>query len=298
MPKSIADSLASAAAATGATIKSLVKTALAPGGRRIEPCASPSRPLIVMANGPSLKDNIAHDMPVLCRSDTLAVNFAANAPEFFTIRPRYYVLADPHFFRNLADPNVAALFGNLCRADWPITLFVPRGAVLPVQLSSSSIRVRRFPFHAFESTPALERIAFNRQWGMPRPRNVLIPSLMIALWLGYRTIYIVGADHTWTRTLSVSDDNLVVSIQPHFYSDNRHEQQRVATTYSTVHIHEILQSFSIAFRSYHAIERYARSIGATILNSTPGSFIDAFRRAPLPGTEFPTSNPVSSEHNC
>ena len=283
MPQSFPDRIASIASLTGATAKSLVKAALAPRGRRIRPCALSGRPLIVMANGPSLRDNITRDIELLRRSDTLAVNFAANAPEFATIRPRYYVLADPHFFGNSSDPNVASLIASIARADWPMTLFVPRGTRMPEQLAASAtLTVATFPFLAFESFPALERKAFDMQWGMPRPRNVLIPSLMIALWLGYRTIYVVGADHTWTRTLSVDDENHVVSVQPHFYADNTHEKQRISATYHHVRIHEILRSFSIAFASYHAIARYAASIGATIINATPGSFIDAFPRGALP----------------
>ena len=37
----------------------------------------------------------------------------------------------------------------------------------------------------------------------------LIPSIMLGIWLGYREIYLLGADHTWTKTLSVDDDNRV-----------------------------------------------------------------------------------------
>ena len=113
---------------------------------------------------------------------------------------------------------------------------------------------------------------------MPRPRNVLIPSLMVGLRMGYRRIVIVGADHTWTRTLSVDDQNRVVSIQPHFYKDNDKEQERVASVYRDVRLHEVLGSMAIAFRSYHAIADYAARCDVSILNATPGSFIDAFPR--------------------
>ena len=282
MPKHTADRIASAISTAGATLKSLVKSALSPRGARIR-SRRPSAPLIILANGPSLRRNMEHDIQLLAASHTLAVNFAANTPEFFKVKPRYYVLADPHFFTGDSDTNVSRLQENLSKIDWPMTLFVPRGARhIEAVTANGNITIEHFPFTAFESTPGAERFAFDRQWGMPRPRNVLIPSIMIGLWLGYRKIYILGADHTWTQTLSVNDQNHVVSVQPHFYSDNDREQKRVASTYRDVRMHEILESFSIAFRSYHAIERYARSIGAEIINATPGSFIDAFTRGALP----------------
>ena len=104
---------------------------------------------------------------------------------------------------------------------------------------------------------------------------------MIGLKMGFRQIYLTGADHSWTKTLAVDDDNLVVSIQPHFYKDNQAEHTRVASVYKDIRLHEILLSFHIAFRSYFFVSRYAKTIGASIFNATPGSFIDAFPRRSL-----------------
>lgn len=101
--------------------------------------------------------------------------------------------------------------------------------------------------------------------------------------MGYKEIYLTGADHSWTRTLSVDDNNRVVSIQPHFYADNSAEQQRVTSVYSNVTLPRIINSFYIAFNAYHQIAGFADRIGVKIINSTPGSFIDAFTRSPLPG---------------
>ena len=113
---------------------------------------------------------------------------------------------------------------------------------------------------------------------MPRPRNVLIPSIMAGIRLGYRRIVIVGADHTWTRTLSVDEQNRVISIQPHFYKDNNAEHERVASVYEGLRLHDVLGSMTITFRSYHHIADYAAHIGVEILNASAETFIDAFPR--------------------
>ena len=113
---------------------------------------------------------------------------------------------------------------------------------------------------------------------MPRPRNVLIPSIMEAIGMGYKKVYIAGADHSWTRTLSVDDDNNVVSVQPHFYKEDDREVQRINTEYMHHPLHTIMYSFYVAFKSYFTIARYARSRGTEVVNITPGSFIDAFPR--------------------
>jgi hypothetical protein len=102
---------------------------------------------------------------------------------------------------------------------------------------------------------------------------------MVGERLGFSRILIAGADHSWTKTLSVDNDNNVVSIQPHFYSDNKEETARVSHVYKGFHIYQILESMSIAFRSYFQIADYMKAKKINIVNITPGSFIDAFPRA-------------------
>ena len=48
--------------------------------------------------------------------------------------------------------------------------------------------------------------------------------------------------------------------------------------YANIHLHEVLYSMYVAFRSYFVIRDYAERIGCKIINITPGSFIDAFER--------------------
>ena len=125
------------------------------------------------------------------------------------------------------------------------------------------------------------KFLYGRGLAMPRPRNVLVPSLMTAIREGYSRILLTGADHSWSKTLWVTDNNRVVSVQPHFYRDNEKERDRVESLYKDIHLHQIYESFSIAFRSYFAVKDYADSCGVEILNATPGSFIDAFPRTQL-----------------
>ena len=63
--------------------------------------------------------------------------------------------------------------------------------------------------------------------------------------------------------------------------DNEKERERVESLYKDIRIHQIYESFSIAFRSYFAVKDFADSEGVEILNATPGSFIDAFPRTRL-----------------
>lgn len=256
--------------------------------RRPSPAGSPKKErLIIMGNGPSLRDTIAKHSETLKASDTLAVNFAANADTYRDLQPNLYVLADPHFFRTEADgkssdPNVIRLWDNIASADWSMTLYVPCKANLPEAITQNcNITVKSYNLTPGEGLRGPVHWLYRHGFAMPRPRNVLIASIMVALREGYRDISIVGADHTWSRDLWVDDRNRVISVQKHFYKDNEKEFERVAQEYAGYHLHDILNSLTIAFRSYHQIADYAGSIGANIINCTPGSFIDAFPRAQL-----------------
>ncbi|MBD5356892.1 MAG: hypothetical protein HDR88_07810 [Bacteroides sp.] len=264
------------------TIGSLVKVALMSRGTSAKSPVKEGRGLVIMGNGPSLRNTIDNDYDWLCSHDLLAVNFAANTPDFFRLRPQYYVLADGHFFSgNASDPNVARLWGEIEKISWEMTLWVPRKAIHLVKafvLNNRNIKLKSFNLTPLEGFKGVTHFLIDAGLGMPRPRNVMIPAIMVGIREGYRKIYLCGADHTWTQTLSIDDENFVVSVQPHFYKDNDKEYERVRSAYSGLHLHDVLGSMTIAFRSYWQIADYARSKGVEIINATPGSMIDAFPR--------------------
>ena len=198
----------------------------------------------------------------------------------------YYTLADPHFFTENLHDNVKKMWENISRVDWNMIIFVPykisfKGEWIRLVRPNVNLRIVRYNTTPVEGFNWVENIFYKIGLGMPRPRNVLIPSIMLGLDMHFKNIYIAGADHSWTRTLSVDDDNHVVSIQPHFYKENEKEEKRVKTEYMNHKLHDIMYSFYVAFRSYHTIERFTKHIGANIWNITPDSFIDAFPRKKL-----------------
>lgn len=264
------------------SLKSIAKLLLQSRRSGVSPVAADGRRLIIMGNGPSLRDVFENNLDVLDAHDTMAVNFAANTLEFFEIKPKYYTIADPHFYQAVDDANVRSLIGNLGRVDWPMTLFLPSGArAMSSLINNSNITVARYNAVGVEGWNWLTRLAFDSRRGMPRPRNVLIPSIMVGVWLGYREIDIVGADHSWTQSLSVDENNRVITNLPHFYADNEHEQSRVKAVYANVPLHNLFHSYYVAFKAYHEIAPWAKKRGVAIYNATPGSFIDAFPRRTL-----------------
>lgn len=264
----------------GATAKGMAKICLKSRHTTIESERRGGR-LIVMGNGPSLNDTISHHLDTLIENDTMAVNFAALSDAFFKIKPKWYVLADPLFFSNSESANMQRLRESLKCVTWPMTLLVPHGSDTSHLTDNGNILIMTFNCNGIEGFSFFRNFAYRRRLGMPRPRNVLIPAIMCGLWLGYDTIDIVGADHSWMQSIGVDDQNRIISVQPHFYQDDKSEQTRVNTEYADYHLHQIVHSFYVAFKSYHDIAAYANHIGSKIYNCTPVSFIDAFPRRPI-----------------
>ena len=180
-----------------ATLKSIAKIVLQSRPVKNMPAPEGSR-IIVMGNGPSLNDTIASHLPLLKSTPSMAVNFAALAPVFFDIRPRYYVLADPHFFGASDNGgNLDKLRQALARVEWKMTLFVPAKFLKAARKHYSGLDLKPFNFIGLEGYDAFTHAAFSAGLGMPRPRNVLVPAIMLAIGMGYKEVVITGADHSW-----------------------------------------------------------------------------------------------------
>lgn len=239
--------------------------------------------IIIMGNGPSLRDTMAHDMDVLKSFPRMAVNLSALAPEFAELRPDYYILADIAFFLKEKTGKVPALWEALSAVDWPMTLFLPTTArrMDEVRRLPADVTVKYYNLTPAEGVGWLMRALYDSGLAMPRPRNVLIPSIMSAMREGFKRIILTGADHNWSKTLWVTDRNCVVSVQPHFYKDDDKELRRAEDIFKNVRLHEVYENYAVAFRSYHNLKAYTDRRGIEILNATPGSFIDAFPRTTL-----------------
>lgn len=276
-----ADRISSFFSATGDALKSIAKMIVESRRNTVAQHDSAlGDTLVILANGPSLRQTMQEHADMLASATTMAVNFAANTEEFQRLRPALYVLADPHFFRS-EEPNVQQLWQHLREAEWSPVLYVPAKYAKRARELAPEMHIEKYNAVGVEGWRWLRHAAYKLGLGMPRPHNVLIAAIMVAIQAGFKEIYLTGADHSWLQTLSVGDDNAVLSIQPHYYADEKRELRRSAADYRGRRLHTVLRSFSLAFQGYHLIADYAATRGIRIFNSTPGSFIDAFPRKPF-----------------
>ena len=115
---------------------------------------------------------------------------------------------------------------------------------------------------------------------MPRPQNVVIPSIFIGINEGYKQIDLYGVDHSWTKEIRVNNNNQVCLINSHFFDNKTPELKpwHKGIGEPVYKMHEILRDLAWMFDGYYKLREYADNIGCRIINKTPDSFIDAFER--------------------
>ena len=250
---------------------------------------SPGRKIVLLANGPSLSkelpelivrgDHLTHDV--------LAVNYFACDAAFEVVRPKYYVLSDPTFFRRRSDwQRVEALYETLDRkVAWPMNLYVqfynPDRFDYRSRLSNPHIRI--VPFHSllYRGFPSWGFRLFRHGIGSGNYGTVIQNGEFIAMLLGYRELHLYGVDHTFFDGLCVDGENRVCVRSGYFYdavpklkplSINSLDPPKPYT------MHEYLAEKAELFRGHEVLAGYADRLGVRIVNHTACSLIDAYER--------------------
>ncbi len=245
--------------------------------------------LAVLGNGPSLAEELPGLLRDGTRRDFMAVNYFALDDRFAALRPAYYVLSDPMFFRDSAERNrVAELYRTLAaRVAWPMTLYVqfynPEHFDYRSALPNPNIRIVPFHTQMYRGFRSLEFRLFRRGLGSANFGTVVQVGEYIALLLGYRTVELYGVDHTLLDGLTVDSENRLCRRDSHYYDvapvAPKPIFQKVPHEPYTMSVY--LAEVAELFRGHEVLRDYAAWLGARIVNRTRSSMIDAYERAPL-----------------
>lgn len=235
--------------------------------------------VVILGNGPSAKDFLEEKQDFLSQKAILAVNFFARHAKFLQLKPSFYVLADPAFFMR---EKSAQLLDILCHSvDWNLLLMIPNYAKKQplwnekkiALLQNPSIQIAYFNMTKIDGFDWFTQQSILKGWGLPAPRNVLVPSIANCLRMGFKTIYLAGADHSWVKLLWVNDQNEVMIEDKHCYDESSQ-----SAVHKTAPLYFVLESISLALKSYVQLNKLAEKKHIAITNITPGSYIDVFDR--------------------
>ncbi|RDU57232.1 hypothetical protein CQA49_00295 [Helicobacter sp. MIT 00-7814] len=246
---------------------------------------SDKKRLFVIGNGPSVNVDIAGLEDSLSREDVIMVNQALTSPLAFQIKPKYYVLMDP-FYMGIYDEKagidfksrVDALNEAFVKVDWEMYLFVShihykkRINGRCIEVENNFIKICTFNALELYSFKSLQKFFYRHNFAIPSGINVLIAALSCGVVLGYKEIYLLGANSDWHKQLSVDSQNHLYTYDAHYYDGGVPEK-----VFSNYTVAFVFKNITQAFRAYEELGKM--SFGIT--NCTSESMIDAFPRISL-----------------
>jgi len=253
-----------------------------------------SNSIIILGNGPSLSKTIEQHLDILKSATTMGVNHFAKSAVYTIIKPKYYVLTAPDFWMSpppneLHEQARQELFEVIKRdTTWPMTIFTSVYARKSIMIDAlSEISHVNFCFindNAFEGLPNITHWIWTKGWGCPRLHNVLVPSIYLSINMGFKNIYITGADHSWHEEMKVDENNRFTVNHQHFYDKGTYRLAQFKGDGSEYFIHDSFRKLYLAFKGHHLLMEYADKHNCIIYNASEKSYIDAYPRKLL--TDF------------
>lgn len=245
--------------------------------------------VIVLGNGPSLKNDILNNLDIFERSSLAVVNHFCHSEFFFQLKPKSYFLLDPAFFVN-ADSleSVKKTFQILTKeVDWNIVFYIPnenRKSVFAQELK----KIKQFQVHFVNYVPAkggfqwVNHLLFDLNLAMPQCQNVLIYALFIIAKKGTEQIFLFGAENDWHANVKVNKENFLVLYDSHLYEEEKSATEKILYTSSDkskkTTMVDLLESSVKVFKGYGVIRNYAQKKKVRIYNCSKNSLIDTFER--------------------
>ncbi len=244
--------------------------------------------VVVLGNGPSFRKSIDDNIDFIRNNELICLNHFAITDYYVELKPSYYFAIAHDLFLDNTDVKYIHASNKLFNAivektTWKLKFFITNEARSQkrwqnILRQNSNIEIIYMNLTPVEGFDRFMFKRFAKAKGMPRPHNVMVPAIFSAINIGFKEIILLGADHSWIKELFVDQNNKVLFFDKHFYDKERKLKKFNFDENNYPKLHQILDSLSRAFESYHTLNEYANYRKVTIKNCTPDSFIDAFVR--------------------
>ena len=241
----------------------------------------------ILGNGPCLTQDIEKHFDFIASKKKFCVNLFALSNEYELIKPEYYVLAAPEFWLAkttdyLINERYKLSDSFVSKTTWPMKLFIPfaaKGSELCKKvITNKNIELVYYNNTPVEGMSGIINLLFKANLGMPRPHNVLIPTIYLAMNIGFKKIIILGADHSWHEGIKVDGSNKPTVNHEHFYDKREVRMPMYKLDGMQYFIHDIFCKLHYAFKGYFILSSYADYMKVDILNASSKSYIDAFKK--------------------
>lgn len=217
----------------------------------------------ILCNGPSVN---AEELAPLAHEICFSVSNFYKHPLYEQLRPRYHCV--PSVLPPHTDEEITAWFQEMHRATLEATVFLgSRQASLVQRQHLFPDRDVAFVHMDAGHLPTPSNIDISK--GVVRVQSVPIMCLAIALYMGFREIYLLGTDHSsiWTGEYHYCFDRKDLVLKDPFIDGNGRNN------------YDLILEFQVHLRlweQYRALRQIADSRGVQIVNLAQGSRLDVF----------------------
>jgi hypothetical protein len=224
--------------------------------------------VFILASGPSIQKQ---DLSGLRGEKCISVSNFFVHPLFQEIRPLYHCIAPLH--PPFTDDDGVRWFNQMESRMAGTTFFlgitdrrlIEGNGLLPSQT------IRYLDFSGDWNKNA--NTGFDLSRPLPFAQSVSIIALMVALYLGFKQIYLLGTDHTFLNA-----DNGKYDYH-HFYADPK--ANALGQEPPAEDLENLFACQATLWQQYKALRSFARSQGVSIFNASAGGILDLFPRVRL-----------------
>lgn len=225
----------------------------------------------VIGNAPSLN---SLDLNKILKEDKIMVNSFYKKAELLDLKPNFWVLADPIFWLNeeeLLYPILNVLDNSLVDTQ----LFIKDEALL--LLERDIYHKDNVYFYNMNDSSDTINDDIDLTRAVPQfAQNVISPALMLAIYLKYEEIILIGCDHTWWGYSKEEIEQGI--IHPHIYSKSERDKVHHVDFFQSHGYEGVQETIERQKYEYMELDRVARRKGIKIINATNGGYLETFER--------------------
>ena len=254
-------------------IKFILKNERLPYKKRI---TNAIKKIHILGNGPSLKSTI--NKIDLENDEVLMVNFSPNTEMFFKLKPKFFALADPAFFKyknHFRSTDIENLYSNLEKVNWNMTIFIP--SHFDLKIKNKNITIKKVFSLPFEGNVHLRNFLYKHNFASPKFQNVVILAIYSLINYGFKNIYLHGVETDSYKKVYINLEGYPIYFDEHYYG--KEKINLVKTGFCKKgEFYKYLFAFAIMLKNYKYLKDYADFMNVEIYNYTINSMIDAFKK--------------------
>lgn len=241
--------------------------------------------LSLVLNGPSAKRTVKYLDPE--KTDVMMVNLAPLTPLYKELKPKYLCICDSCYTKKMK--RNFSLKNELLKMNEDITIFLPHYLKDQNIFSKTNLKIK-YVFSptglTFAGYDVISYKLMEKNLMVPEYNNICIMAIYVAIQLGYKKIYLYGADENFVKEMTVDDNNRIMRRDDHYYGKG-------VMCESAEHGYDMEIMMYMMYRIFNGLKKlkkYADKENVSIINMSDDSWIDCFKRYKHTDSKQPQSD--------